>query len=173
MNPALVRFMHLFAALGLTDADSALLLLLLGILLIYAEFNRPGTILLGAGGALLFMLGVYKLLPLEVSVMFASLAALGVAVLLFELRFALQGQHAVGAGVGTLAMVFGLHRLVIQPNGVHWMVAIFTGTVFSAVTYTLGRIALLAARNKRITIAATPLNLKAYPAGPSKSGCTE
>lgn len=173
MSPALVHSTHRFAARGLTDADSALLLLLLGILLIYAEFNRPGTILLGATGALLFMLGVYKLLPLEVSAMFVSVAALGLALLLFELRFALQGRHAFGAGVGTLAMIFGLHHLVHQPNGVHWRVAIFTGTVFSAVTYTLGRIALLAARNKRVTVGATPLNLKAYPANPNKSGCTE
>ena len=174
MNLASIRAFNLVSNSRLTPADSALLLLLAGILLLYAEFNRPGTILLGAGGALLFMLGVYKLLPLHFSVFFAGVAILGIAVQLFELRFPLRSLHAAGAAAGTLALILGLRNLIDSPSGAHWIVAIVTGAVFSAVTYTLGRIALLAARNKRLPTAPfIPLNLKPYPAASGKSGCTE
>lgn len=174
MKPAFLGVAGLATTLGLTSADCAVVLLLLGILLLYAEFNRPGTILLGAAGTLLFMLGVYKSLPLQFSMAFAGLAVLGLALLLVELRFPLRSLHAAGAGTAACALILALRNLVLPPNQVHWAIAIFTGIVFSAVTYTLGHIALLAARNKRLPRAAfAASNLKPYPASAGNSGCTE
>ena len=49
--------LHPNAALLLfvANPDHAVLLLLCGILFIYAEFNKPGTVILGCFGALLTM----------------------------------------------------------------------------------------------------------------------
>jgi membrane-bound serine protease (ClpP class) len=135
---------------ALTPADLGLLLLLSGILLLYAEFNRPGTILLGACGAIAMMLGVARLLPLTFSPAAAVLALGATALLLLEIRFPWRGLHKAGVATATVALILALRFLVVRSAGVHWAVAIATGALFSIVTYTLGRIALLAAQNKRV-----------------------
>lgn len=137
-------------AAAINSADVAVLLLLCGILLLYAEFNRPGTILLGAFGALLMMLGVARLLPLRVSPAAILVVGAGAGLLLFEVRFPLRGVHRFGVALAATGLITGLHLLVSQPDAVHWSVAVCAGAVFSIVTYALGRIALLAARNKRL-----------------------
>lgn len=151
MSRLALERMALAPALGLSAADMALLLLLAGILLIYAEFNRPGTILLGAAGALLFLLGALALLPLSVSWAAAGLIGLSLAVLLWSVRFPMRSWHATYALASTLAIIAGLRYLV--NSSVHWVIAILAGGIFGSVTYTLGRIAILAARNKRLPVA--------------------
>lgn len=137
-------------ASALTPADLGLLLLLAGILLLYAEFNRPGTILLGACGALAMMLGVARLLPLTFSLAAAVLGLGAVALLLLEIRSPWRGLHKAGVTIATVTLILALRFLVVRNAGVHWVVASATGALFSVVTYTLGRIALLAAENKRL-----------------------
>ncbi len=143
MTPAL----HVFA---LTPADLALLMVLAGILLLYAEFNRPGTILLGACGALVLMLGIARLLPLTFSPIAAVAALAAVCLLLIEIHFSWRGLHKVSVTLATLTLIVALRFVVAQTTGVHWMVASTTGAIFCVVTYTLGRIALVAAQNKRL-----------------------
>lgn len=149
MSGPVCAALTLAAALDLSAGDVAVLLLLAGILLIYAEFNRPGTIVLGAAGMLLFLLGVLKLLPLSISAEAFVLAGLGLSLLVWALRWKLPGWRVAGAIAGTGAMIAAL-RSMVQFSRVHWTVAILSAVVFGAVTYGLGRIAILAARNKRM-----------------------
>ena len=148
MGVAWERF-ALARALGLSSGDLALLMLLFGILLIYAEFNRPGTILLGAVGALLFLLGVLKLLPLAISAQSIALAGSGVLLLLWGMQGKLRSWHFAAAVAGTAAIITALHSIV-RLCPVHWAVATVAGFIFGLATYALGRIAVLAGRNKRL-----------------------
>lgn len=147
----------------LANPNFALATLLLGILLIYAEFNLPGAVLPGSLGALLTMLALFGLTRLALAPLAIAIAAAGVALLLISLRFlrapSIAALHRDGreprrpisglilAVISTSTIIYGLATL--NPS-VHPAVAIATGTIFSTVTLWLGRIALLARDNKRI-----------------------
>jgi membrane-bound serine protease (ClpP class) len=128
------------------NPDHAILLLLCGILFIYAEFNKPGTVILGCFGASLMMSALYGLnnLPLSTPAVLVTLA--GVALVGLGCRFPLRGAVAVA---GTLCLIFGLLNLVVTPQ-IHPVVAIIAAIIFSGVTTWLVRIALLARQNKSL-----------------------
>ncbi|HEV7427984.1 MAG TPA: nodulation protein NfeD [Thermoanaerobaculia bacterium] len=97
---------------GLMDPNIAFLLLVLGGLAIYAEFNHPGAVLPGVVGVIAIVLALFALnfLPTR----FASLALLLVAFALFalEAKFASHGVLAIG---GIVSMVIGALFLVDGP----------------------------------------------------------
>lgn len=128
------------------NPDHVVMLLLWGILFIYAEFNKPGTVLLGCMGALLLMLALFGLgkLPLNPPALLLSLA--GVALVGLGCRFPVRGLVTVA---GTLCLIFGLANLVVAPR-IHPLVAAIAATIFSFVTTWLVRIALLARQNKSL-----------------------
>ena len=127
---------------ALANPDLGLILLLAGVLLIYAEFNRPGTVLLGCLGAFSFMLGVYTLGRLPLSTYAIGLTAAGALIVLVELRLPARNLLAL---TGTATLAVGLARLT---PGLHAATAVFSAVVFAVVTLWLGRIALQARRNK-------------------------
>ena len=132
----------------LTNPDLAVLLLLAGILLVYAEFNLPGTIVPGALGALLVMLALFGLNLLPVRHAAVALLCAGLILLLAELKIP---SHGIVALTGTAALVVGLATLVDAPIGemrVHVATAIAVGVGLGAVSLWLAWIALLARRNK-------------------------
>ncbi len=155
-NAALLAFV--------ANPDHAILLLLCGILFIYAEFNKPGTVILGCFGALLMMFALYGLghLPLRLPAVLASL----VGVALVGLAYTFRGRGLVEIA-GTLFLSFGLSNLVTSPP-MHFAVAIASAMIFSGVTTWLVRIALAARQNKalvgpqalvgNIAVALTPLS---------------
>ncbi len=160
----------------LTSPDLDVLMLLCGGLLIYLEFNVPGTIVPGALGTLMVLLAIFglNLLPVQHTAILLLFAALALMVL--EAKFA---SHGVLGIAGVLCLVFGLATLVNGPTPemrVHFGVAAGAGIGFGIVTFGLAWIAFKARQAKRLTgpdallgqpaIAITPL----YPTGHSLPG---
>ena len=134
----------------LTDPDIALLLLLLGIFLIYAEFHVPGTVVPGSLGALFVMLALFglDLLPLRHTAV--ALVVAGICLLVLELKVA---SHGILALTGVAALVAGLATLVDAPIAelrVHLATAIAVGVAFGGISLGLAWIALKAHRNKSL-----------------------
>jgi membrane-bound serine protease (ClpP class) len=152
----------------LTNPDIAVLLLVLGGLLIYLEFNVPGTVVPGSLGTLFVLLSLFGLNLLPVR--HTALALLLAAVLMMVLE-AKYGGHGVLATAGVACLVFGLATLVDGPIPelrVHTATAVGAGLGFGAISFGLAWIALRARRSKVLTgpqamigataIARTPLN---------------
>jgi membrane-bound serine protease (ClpP class) len=152
----------------LTNPDIAVLLLVLGGLLIYLEFNVPGTVVPGSIGTLFVLLSLFglNLLPIHHTAIVLLLAAF--VLMLLEAKY---GGHGVLALSGIIALIFGLATLVDGPIPelrVHPATAIGAGLGFGAISFGLAWIALKARRGKVLTgpqamigakaIARTPLN---------------
>jgi membrane-bound serine protease (ClpP class) len=135
----------------LTSPDLDVLLLLCGGLLIYLEFNVPGTIVPGALGTLMVLLAIFgfNLLPVQHTAILLLFAALALMVL--EAKFA---SHGILGIAGVLCLVFGLATLVDGPTPemrVHFGVAAGAGIGFGLVTFGLAYIAFKARQSKRLT----------------------
>ena len=136
---------------SLTDPNLAVLLLVAGALLIYLEFNAPGTIIPGALGTLFLLTALFalNLLPLRYTAVMLLVAALGL--MLLEIKVP---SHGVLAFTGIAALVTGLLTLVAGPipeMQVRIATAVRVGTGFGLITVFLVRIALRARRNKVLT----------------------
>lgn len=135
----------------LVDPNIALLFLIGGALLIYLEFNSPGTIVPGALGTLMVLLAIFALNLLPIRYTAVMLLLGGMAMLLLEAKF---GGHGVLASAGILCLTFGTLTLVAAPvpeMAVAPWVAIAVGVGFGAITVFLVRIALRARRRKALT----------------------
>jgi len=135
----------------LTSPDLDVLLLLCGGLLIYLEFNVPGTIVPGALGTLMMLLAIFglNLLPVQHTAILLLFAALALMVL--EAKFT---SHGVLGTVGVICLVFGLATLVNGPTPemrVHFGVAAGAGVGFGVITFGLAWIAVKARQAKRLT----------------------
>ena len=134
----------------LTDPNLAVLILIVGGLLIYLEFNAPGTIVPGALGTLLVLISLFSLnlLPIRYTAVMLIVGALTLLVL--EAKFA---SHGVLAGAGTICLIFGLLTLVDGPIPelrVHPATAIAAGAAFGLITLFVVRLAIRARRNKSL-----------------------
>ena len=123
---------------------------MLGGLLIYLEFNIPGTIVPGALGTTLVLLSLFglNLLPIRHTAILLLVAAM--VMILLETKFA---SHGILAFAGTLALVFGLATLVDGPIAelrVHLGTAVGAGIGFGVISFTLAWIALRARRSKTL-----------------------
>lgn len=135
----------------LMDPNLAVLVLVLGALLIYLEFNTPGTIIPGALGTLLLVLALFALNLLPVRYTSVMLIIAAFVLLLLEAKFA---SHGILAGAGILCLIFGTLTLVAGPIPqlrVHVATAVSSGIAFGLVTAFLARIAWRARRNKVMT----------------------
>ncbi|WP_420237272.1 NfeD family protein [Telmatobacter bradus] len=134
----------------LMNPNIALLLLVGGGLLIYLEFNAPGTIVPGALGTLMVLTAIFalNLLPVRFTAVLLLLAA--AILLVLEAKF---GGHGVLALVGLLALVFGTLTLVAAPVpelAVSPWVALAVGAGFGGITIFLLRIAVRARHRKTL-----------------------
>jgi membrane-bound serine protease (ClpP class) len=135
----------------LANPDFAVLLLVAGALLIYLEFNVPGTIVPGALGTLLLLLGAFGLNLLPVRHTAVALLLAAIVLIVLEAKFTSHGVLAI-AGIGCL--VFGLATLVDAPIAelrVHLSTALACGIGFGAISFLLAWIALRARRSKLLT----------------------
>lgn len=135
----------------LMDPNLALLILVVGALLIYLEFNTPGTVVPGAIGTFMVLLALFALNLLPVHYTSVLLILAGFTLMLLEAKFA---SHGVLASVGILCLVFGALTLVAGPIPelrVHPATAIATGIAFGLVTVFLVRLAVRARRSKSRT----------------------
>jgi len=132
----------------LVNPNIALLLLVGGAMLIYLEFNTPGTIVPGALGTLMVLLGIFALdlLPIRFTAVMLLMAAF--VLILLEAKF---GGHGALALTGIICLVFGTLTLVAAPIPelrVHPWVAIGVGLGFGSITALLVRLAWRARRRK-------------------------
>jgi membrane-bound serine protease (ClpP class) len=132
----------------LTDPNLAVLVLVVGGLLIYVEFNTPGTIVPGTLGTILVLLALFALNLLPVRYTSVMLLAAAFVLLILEAKFA---SHGVLAAAGIVALVIGALTLVDGPIPelrVHLATALSTGLAFGLITVFLLRLALRARRSK-------------------------
>ncbi len=134
----------------LVNPNIALLLLVGGALLIYLEFNTPGTIVPGALGTLMVLLGIFglDLLPIRYT---AVLLLVGALVLMaLEAKF---GGHGALAIAGIVCLMFGTLTLVAAPvpeMAISPWVAIAVSAGFGGITVFLVRLAVRARRRKAL-----------------------
>jgi membrane-bound serine protease (ClpP class) len=132
----------------LVNPNIALLFLVGGALLIYLEFNVPGTIVPGALGTLMVLLAIFALglLPIRFTSVLLLLAAL--VLLLLEAKF---GGHGVLAIAGIICLTFGTLTLVaapVQELAISPWVAFAVSAAFGSITVFLVRLAVRARRLK-------------------------
>jgi len=126
------------------NPNVAMLLLVGGALLIYLEFNSPGTIVPGALGTLMVLLAIFALdlLPIRYTAVLLLVAAL--VFILLEAKF---GGHGVLAIAGILCLTFGMLTLVAAPvpeMGISPIVALSVSVAFGLITLLLVRLAIRA-----------------------------
>jgi len=132
----------------LMNPNIALLFLIGGGLLIYLEFNSPGTIVPGALGTLMVLLSIFALNLLPIRYTSALLLIAAFVMLLLEAKF---GAHGILALAGIVSLGFGMATLVAAPipeMAVMPSLAIALSLTFGAITVFLVRLALRAKKNK-------------------------
>src|SRR5450631_2219579 len=150
----------------LINPNIALLLLVGGALLIYLEFNTPGTIVPGALGTLMVLLAVFalNLLPIRFTAILLLIAAL--VLMTLEAKF---GGHGVLAVAGILCLTFGTLTLVVAPipelRVTPW-VAFAVSAGFGGITFFLVRLAVRARRRKALIGADAMVGCKAVAMEP-------
>ena len=135
----------------LMDPNVAFILLAIGLLSLYVEFNHPGAVLPGTVGVVFILLAVFALNLLPVR--FAALALITGSFVLFalEAKFASHGVLTTG---GIVLLTLGGLLLVDAPipeMRVHLFTAIAVSLPLGLITAFLMSIALRARRNKVVT----------------------
>jgi len=135
----------------LMDPNVAFILLAIGALALYAEFNHPGAVLPGTVGVVFILIAAFalNLLPTR----FAALVLILGAFALFaaEAKFASHGILMIG---GIALLTLGALLLVDSPipeMRVHLVTALAVSVPLGAITAFLMSIALKARRNKRVS----------------------
>jgi membrane-bound serine protease (ClpP class) len=135
----------------IVDPNIAFLLLVVGALCLYAEFNHPGAVVPGTVGVIFILLAAFAfdILPVR----FAALILILLSFILFalEAKFATHGALGIG-GIATLTL--GGLLLVDAPipeMQVHWLTALGVSIPFGIITVFLMTIALKARANKVVT----------------------
>jgi membrane-bound serine protease (ClpP class) len=132
----------------LADPNIAILLLVCGALLIYLEFNSPGTIVPGAVGTVLVLLAIFAfdLLPIHYTAVLLIIA--GFVLMILEAKF---GGHGALAIAGILSLGFGLLTLVDTPTPelrISPAVAFSVSAAFGLITVFILRLAWRARQRK-------------------------
>jgi membrane-bound serine protease (ClpP class) len=133
------------------DPNIAFILLAIGALALYAEFNHPGAVLPGTVGLIFILLAVFalNLLPVRFAAIVLILASF--ALFALEAKFATHGVLAIG---GIATMVLGALLLVDAPipeMRVHLLTALAVSIPLGVITVFLMGIALKARQNKVVT----------------------
>jgi membrane-bound serine protease (ClpP class) len=133
------------------DPNVAFILLAIGALALYAEFNHPGAVIPGTVGVVFILLAIFalNLLPTR----FAAVVLILASFVLFalEAKFATHGVLAIG---GITTLVIGGLLLVDAPipeMRVNLATALAVSIPLGAITVFLMSIALRARRNKVVT----------------------
>jgi len=135
----------------LMDPNVAFVLLAVGLLSLYVEFNHPGAVLPGTVGFIFILLAAFALNLLPVR--FAALALIATAFILFalEAKFASHGVLTTG---GIVLLTLGGLLLVDAPipeMRVRFLTAFAVSAPLGLITAFLMTLALKARRNKVVT----------------------
>ena len=96
----------------IVEPNVAFILLIVGVLGLYVEFNHPGMFAPGVIGGIAILLALYAMNMLPVSITGFVLIALALALFVLEAKFPTHGILGVG---GTIAMILGAIMLVQSP----------------------------------------------------------
>jgi membrane-bound serine protease (ClpP class) len=145
----------------LINPNIAMLFLIGGALLIYLEFNIPGTIVPGTLGTLMVLLAIFalNLLPIRYTAVLLLVAAMVLMVLEAKI-----GGHGVLAISGIACLAFGMMTLVAAPIpelGINPWVAVAASAGFGGITIFLVQLAVRARRRKTRTGADALLGCRA------------
>ncbi len=135
----------------LMEPDLAFLLLAIGALALYVEFNHPGAVIPGTVGVVFILVAAFalNLLPTRFAALFLILGAF--ALFAAEAKFATHGVLTVG---GIALLTLGGLLLVDSPipeMRVHLVTALAVSIPLGVITAFLMTIALKARRNKIVT----------------------
>jgi len=133
------------------DPNIAFILMSLGMLALYAEFNHPGAILPGVVGLIAIVLAVFalNLLPTR----YAAFALILVAFVLFALEAKFVSYGVLGTG-GVLCLIFGGLLLVDGPipeMRVHLLTALVVSLPLGLIAVFLMSLVLRAHKNPVVT----------------------
>jgi membrane-bound serine protease (ClpP class) len=134
---------------SIADPNVGFILLIVGALGLYVEFNSPGLILPGVVGGILLLLGASSLSVLPLSWVGVSLLLLGAMLFVLEAHFASHGILGTG---GTVALVLGALMLIDGPPEmrIHLATALSVSIPFALITMFLLSLAIKARRNKSL-----------------------
>ncbi|MDX1583083.1 MAG: nodulation protein NfeD [Thermoanaerobaculia bacterium] len=133
------------------DPNVAFILLSLGMLGLWAEFNNPGAILPGVVGALFILLAVFALNILPVR--YAAVGLIILAFILFALEAAFASHGILGAG-GVVSLFLGGLLLVDGPvpeMQVHWITALSVSIPLGLIAIFLVTLVIRAHKRQTIT----------------------
>ena len=136
---------------GLMDPNMAFIILVIGVLGLYVEFNHPGAVLPGVVGMICILLAIFALNILPTR--YAALALIVAAFVLFALEAKFQSHGVLGVG-GVVTMVLGGLLLVDGPipeMRVHLITALAVSLPFGVITVFLMTLALKAYKQKAVT----------------------
>ena len=135
---------------AVADPNVGFILLIVGALGLYVEFNSPGLILPGVAGGILLLMGVSSLAVLPLSWVGVSLLLLGATLFVLEAHFASHGVLGTG---GAVALVLGALMLIDGPPAlrIHLVTALSVSIPFALITMFLLSLAVRARRNKALT----------------------
>lgn len=130
---------HLVEAIA--DPNIGYILLVLGALGIYFEFQAPGLVLPGVAGGILALLGLSSLAVLPINWTGAALLILALILFLLEAKIASHGVLGTG---GAVAMVLGAVLLINGPPElrIHLTTALAVGLPFALITIFLMTLAI-------------------------------
>jgi membrane-bound serine protease (ClpP class) len=138
------------AVLMVADPNLAFIILVLGALLLYVEFNVPGLVAPGAAGAILVLIGLLALSVLPIRGAAVGLLILAMALFVIEAKVAAHGVLATG---GVIAMLFGALLLVEGPPEmrIHFSTAISVTLPFALITVLLVSLVVRSRRQPQAT----------------------
>jgi membrane-bound serine protease (ClpP class) len=135
----------------LMDPDVAFILLAIGLLALYVEFNHPGAVVPGTVGMVFILLAAFALNLLPVRFAALGLIAGSFALFALEAKFVTHGVLTTG---GIVLLTLGGLLLIDAPipeMRVHLLTALAVSAPLGVITAFLMTIALKARRNKAVT----------------------
>jgi len=135
---------------SIADPNIGYILMVIGALGIYAEFQAPGLIFPGVAGGISLLLGLSSLAVMPINWVGVALLILAVALFILEAKFTSHG--VLGSG-GTVAMVLGSLLLISGPPElrIRLSTALAVSVPFALITMFLVSLALKARNQKVVT----------------------
>ena len=135
---------------SIADPNIGFILMVIGALGIYAEFQAPGLIFPGVAGGISLLLGLSSLAVMPINWVGVALLILAVSLFVLEAKFASHGILGTG---GTVAMVLGSLLLISGPPElrIRLSTALAVSVPFALITMFLVSLALQARRQKVVT----------------------
>jgi membrane-bound serine protease (ClpP class) len=135
----------------IVEPNVAFVLLIIGVLGLYVEFNHPGMFAPGVIGGIAILLALLAFQQLPVSLIGIALIILAISLFVLEAKFPTHGILGVG---GTVAMILGAIMLIQSPwtgMGVRFSTALAVVIPFAVIAAILTRAVMRSRSWKRAT----------------------